>query len=115
MLIRCLLGRIAPVVDAPGSTLEGAQNSSRWIFDLEHEGEPTSLDVGLVDWRTGKPLRKGLLQPALPVPLNRDAARALIYFSTCRDGRFRVCVEPSPDSGLLMFRLAVDVVHSLMR
>jgi hypothetical protein len=118
------LGRILPVEGVVDSVFVGEQNSKRWIFEVVHEGGPVTFEIQLVDWRTSRRIPKGLLQPAPPAPLTREAALATVYFPVCDDGRLGVSIEPEPvpgappdvgRNGILRFRFVVDAVHSLMR
>jgi hypothetical protein len=116
MLIQCLLGRIAPVAEVPNAVLVGERNATKWIFEITHEEEDpiaATFSLRLVDWRTGKPIPKGILQPTM-LPRNHSAAQATVYFPSCEDGLVGVSIEYTPKANA-KFRLAVDAVHSLMR
>jgi len=116
MLIQCLLGRILPVEGVPNATLLGVRNSTKWLFEITHDEEDLSemtVQLRLIDWRTGKPIPKGMLTPVI-LPRTKEAAQACVYFPSCEDGVVAVSIESIP-KGVAKFRLAVDAVHSLMR
>jgi len=117
MKITCTLGRIAPVTLDPQATLKGDQNSKRWILDIEYDGrESAMVPVKLLDYRTGKPITPMGLLNASYAPLNRAAARALVYFHNIEDDKLFVAVEPHPDeTEAVHVVVTVDAIHTLMR
>lgn len=109
--IECLLGR----VESPDEYVEIVadnltQNSSRWVFDVEHDTDiESAFDLLLLEWRSRRPKEVGLVSVTI-TPVCRDAARANI----------RV---PEPDApkltfeadkiGKIQYRVTLNFVHSL--
>jgi len=98
-------------------------NSNKWIFEITAPAEPRTVEVILLDFRSGKPKPRGLLLPHA-TPLNAAAAQALIFFP--EPDRILMQVEPGatgwfggpPDErplSPLRFRVVVDGLHTLMR
>ena len=109
--IVCLLGRVeSPDGYVEIESLGTMQNSSRWMFDVEHDtnAEP-NFDLHLLEWRSGRPKDDGMMSISI-TPMCRDAARALL----------RV---PEPDVpkltfeadkvGRIYYRVTLNFVHSL--
>jgi hypothetical protein len=113
--LNCILGRVSS--PTPDVTVAGkpAGNSSKWIFDVVHEGSnPITFEVRLLEYRSGHPRPASVFSPSA-VPLNADAARAFIYFPD--PDKLTVVCEPrsQASAGSVRFRVTVDALHTLMR
>jgi hypothetical protein len=128
MHLHCHLGRIAPVAEDPSANLKGAQNARKWVIDLTLPAKPTELSFQLVDWRTGVQVKDGRGRPVLSgklmphvIPLDRTAAKTLVFFPAAEDGNLKMVVEPEPFPGAqvpeqlpeMRFRLVVDAPNTL--
>lgn len=108
--LQCVLGRIS----SPGNIVTGkpVANSSRWIFDVDHEGaDAFNVEVHLLDFISGRPRPKGICTPSA-IPLNVGAAGARIYFPD--PDKISISCEPSAGAPV-RFRVTVDALHTLMR
>lgn len=116
MDFRCLLGRVSCPTE--GVTVDEKLthgNSNKWIFEITAPAEPRTVEVILLDFRSGKPKPRGLLLPHA-TPLNAAAAQALIFFP--EPDRILMQVEPGATGwplSPLRFRVVVDGLHTLMR
>jgi hypothetical protein len=109
--ILCLLGKVeSPDEYVEIESRDTTQNSSRWMFDVEHDtdAEP-NFDLQLLEWRSGQPKDDGMVSITI-TPMCRNAALALV----------RV---PEPDApkltfeadkvGTVTYRVTMNFVHSL--
>lgn len=117
MKLRCILGRIAAVELVPDAKLKGEQNSKRWILDIEHDskGGLATLPIELLDWRTGRVVPSGLLNPSVTY-MSREASMAAVFFPVLEGSKLFVAIDPDPEgTEPIRIRLTIDAVHSLMR
>lgn len=110
--IACLLGRVgSPDADVDFSSAQ--KNSTRWVFDVEHDtGEMPSFVFQLLDTRTGRPKDNALVSLAL-TPLDGSAVDACLYVMSADLPNLAITADE--DAGTVRYRVAVDAVHSLMR
>jgi hypothetical protein len=117
MKLQCILGRIAAIELAPDAKLQGEQNSKRWILDIEHDskGGLVTLPVQLLDWRTGKVVPSGLLNPSVTY-MSREASMAAVFFPVLEGNKLFVAIDPDPEgTEPVRIRLTIDALHTLMR
>lgn len=113
--LHCILGRISS--PTPEVTVAGKPvgNSSKWIFDVVHEGpDPVTFEVLLLDFISGRPRPKGIYSPHA-APMNEGAAKAWVWFPD--PDKLAIVCEPRSQAsvGPVRFRVTVDALHTLMR
>jgi len=138
--ITCILGKVAsPSEGVVVDSTRAHGNSSKWIFDVEHnlfvqtedsdqpilltKTEPDlilldlSFNVQLLDYRSSKPKPPGLLSPHVS-PLDAFAAGSRIFFPEPDKLLIKVLFDTEKTKSKpksFRYRVTVDALHSMYR
>lgn len=112
--LKCRLGKVgSPDEHVAVDTSRAGSNSNRWIIDVELDARiAQGFNLQLLDNRTGAPKQSGYVSHSL-APLNDLAAAARLHFA--QPDLPVLHVKVNSVKGVVKYRIAIDVAHSLMR
>lgn len=115
-----ILGRIFCPDREIDDDFKGQCNSTRWVFDIEHEFEAFDEDsdeqclihIQLAEHRTGRIVKPAIFSFSIGAMSEEcyDAAPHIID----RNGLLHIIVRPL-DGGSCKYRVAIDTIHSSNR
>lgn len=105
-----LLGRVSVV----GASASGrpAQNSTRWIIDIDDQDTGVSLELILLDFRSGRPIEPDLMSFSF-APMSASFYDAKPRIAQHRKGVLQISTDRV--AGSCLYRLSIDVMHSATR
>jgi hypothetical protein len=105
-----VLGRLSVTGASLSEDRQPAQNSSRWVFDIEGK-TGTDIEIKLLEYRSGRPLFHELVSPSL-TPLC-SAFYAAKPFFILEPGRITLRTEKTSET--CAYRVSIDAIHSTTR
>lgn len=105
-----LLGRVLVAGVSAGG--RPAQNSTRWIIDIDDQETGTALEIVLLDFRSGRPIEPDLMSFSL-TPMSASFYDAKPRIEQHKKGSLQINTDRV--AGDCLYRLAIDVMHSATR